>query len=326
LIFETVQSYQKSAAIKAAIELDLFTAIAEGATTPGPLARRCEASERGVRILCDYLTIQGFLTKSDGSYALTQDSAVFLNRRSPAFMGTVVDFLLNPLAMDAFKDVAACVRKGGEVFSDEGTVENDHPIWQVFARSMMPMMAMPAKQIAEMIHLPDAKTRILDIAAGHGLFGLAFAERYPNAEVTALDWPKVLEVAHENAERAGVADRHHLLPGSAFEVDYGEGYDLILITNFLHHFNHETCVTLLRKVRAALADGGRAATLEFVPNDDRITPPMAASFSMTMLGTTPQGDAYTFKELESMLKEAGFEKNETIDVPFSPQRLIVSQV
>src|SRR5215831_10279544 len=87
LFFETVNAHQKSAAIKAAIELDIFTAIAEGKTNAKTIAERCKASERGTRILCDYLTVIGFLTKEDSDYALTQDSAVFLNRHSPAFAG-----------------------------------------------------------------------------------------------------------------------------------------------------------------------------------------------------------------------------------------------
>src|SRR6266849_1711009 len=103
---------------------------------------------------------------------------------------------------------------------------------------MAPMMAMPSQLLAKLAD-PNANQRlqILDIAAGHGLFGLAFAKRNPQAEVTALDWPNVLEVAKENAQAAGVADRFETRPGSAFDVDYGTRYDLILLTNFLHHFD-----------------------------------------------------------------------------------------
>ena len=70
------------------------------------------------------------------------------------------------------------------------------------------------------------------------------------------------------------------LPGSAFDVEYGGPYDAILLTNFLHHFDVPTCVGLLKKVRAALKPGGVAATLEFVPNEDRVSPPMAAAFAL----------------------------------------------
>src|SRR5204863_9150698 len=124
--------------------------------------------------------------------------------------------------------------------------------------------------------------------------------QYPNAEIVAQDWPNVLEVAQENARAAGVSDRYRTLPGSAFDVEFGSGYDLILLTNFLHHFDVPTCERLLRKVHAALGEGGRAVTLEFVPNEDRVTPPDQAAFSLNMLALTPGGDAYTFAALDSM--------------------------
>ena len=112
-------------------------------------------------------------------------------------------------------------------------------------------------------------------------------------------------MATENAEKFGVADRHHTVPGSAFDVEYGDGYDIILLTNFLHHFDKQTCEDLLRKIHPALAEGGKVLTLEFVPNDDRVSPPMEAMFSLVMLAATPAGDAYTFAELKKMFENAG---------------------
>ena len=106
---------------------------------------------------------------------------------------------------------------------------------------------------------------VLDIAAGHGLFGIEVAKQNPQARVTGLDWAPVLRVALENARKAGVHDRYNMLPGSAFEVDFGGPYDAVLLTNFLHHFDPPTNVTLLKKVRAALKPGGRAATSSSCP-------------------------------------------------------------
>jgi ubiquinone/menaquinone biosynthesis C-methylase UbiE len=324
LIFETLQAYQRSAALKGAIELDVFSQIAQGHATAPQIAGACQASERGIRILCDYLVIIGILSKSGDQYALTPDSALFLDRNSPACMGNAVDFLLAPTLNEAFKDVAAVVRKGGTLLPDQGSVSPDHPVWVDFARAMAPLMAMPAQLIAQQVQVAaDRPIRVLDIAAGHGLFGIVFAQHHPNVEVTALDWPGVLAVAQENAQKAGVAGRYHLLPGSAFDVDYGSDYDLVLITNFLHHFDPSTNENLLRKIHASLGATGRAVTLEFVPNDDRVSPPIPAAFSMTMLGTTPSGDAYTFAEFERMFSNAGFARSEMFALPM-PEQVIVS--
>ncbi len=118
-------------------------------------------------------------------------------------------------------------------------------------------------------------------------------------------------------------DRYEVIPGSAFEADYGGPYDIVLLTNFLHHFDPPTCVALLKKVHAALKPGARAAALEFVPNEDRVSPPMAAGFSLIMLANTVSGDAYTFRELEAMYREADFDRISAHPVPTGPHTIVV---
>ena len=325
LFFQTINAYQRTEALKAAIELEVFTAIGQGKLNAGQIAETCKTSERGMRILCDFLCIMGFLEKEHGLYSNTPDSAMFLNKKSPAYLGGITGFISSPELVDAFRNFAETVRRGGTTLADNGTVTPDNPIWVSFARAMAPMMAMPAQQLARLVDpSADQKLKVLDIAAGHGLYGIAFATNNQQVDVVALDWPKVLEVAKENAEKAGVAGRYSTIEGSAFDVDYGQGYDLVLLTNFLHHFDPPTNEALLRKVRAALKDGGRAVTVEFVPNDDRITPPDAASFSVTMLGSTPAGDAYTFAELEQMFANAEFKRSEIQPLPASIQQVVIS--
>jgi SAM-dependent methyltransferase len=309
--FDSVNSHIKTATLKSAIEVDLFTAIAEGNSEPASIAKRCKIAERGARILSDYLVINGFITKNGGKYELTPDSAVFLDRRSPGYMGGAIDFLLSPTLLSAFENLTEAVRKGGTALQDEGTVGHDNPVWVKFAQAMASLSAMPARIIAELVPTPkDREVKVLDIAAGHGLYGIAFAQQNPKVKVTALDWANVLEVAKGNAAAAGVGGQYNTLPGSAFDVDFGTGYDVVLLTNFLHHFDEKTNVGLLKKIHSALADGGRVVTLEFVPNDDRVTPPPAAGFSMVMLATTPRGDAYTFAQLDKLAKDAGFTHSE----------------
>jgi len=326
LFFQTINAYQRTEALKAAIELEVFTAIGAGDSTAAEIATKCKTSERGMRILCDFLCIMGFLNKAGSRYSETPDSGMFLDKRSPAYLGSAVEFISSPELVEGFRNFAEAVRKGGTTMTGDGTVSHDNPIWVKFARAMAPMMALPAQLTAKLVDpAADRKLKLLDIAAGHGLYGLAFAKNNPQASIVALDWPNVLEVAKENARNAGVAERYSTIEGSAFDVDYGTGYDLVLLTNFLHHFDPPTNETLLRKVHAALAEGGRAVTLEFVPNEDRITPPEAAAFSVQMLGGTPSGDAYTFAELERMFRNAGFARSEMHELPPSIQRAVISE-
>jgi len=324
-IFQTLNAFQQTAAMRAAIELDVFTAIGEGQTTVAEIAQRAGAVERGIRILCDNLTLMGFLTKNSAHYGLAPDAAMFLDRRSPAYMGSAVRFLNAPEILRAYDNLTEAVRKGGTAMSEEGTISPENPIWVEFARSMAPLMMMPAEAIAQIVGADaGGKCRVLDIAAGHGLFGVTIARHNPQAEIVALDWPAVLEVAKENARKAGVEGRYSTITGNAFEADFGGGFDIVLLTNFLHHFDIPTCESLLKKVHAGLAPGGRAVTLEFVPNDDRVSPPEAAFFSLIMLGSTPHGDAYTFAEYDRMFRNAGFTRNEVIRPPDAPESVILS--
>ena len=326
LFLSTLTGYQRSAALQGALDLDLFTAIGTGRETAATVAERCRASERGTRILCDYLTVAGLLTKDGARYALTADSAVFLDGRSPACVIAAADFVNAPELHAAFADVAAAVRRGGTVLPDGGTVTPEHPVWVRFARAMAPLMRGAAHTVADAVEVDAGRPLgVLDVAAGHGMFGIAFAQRYPRAEVTGLDWASVIAVARENARAAGVDGRYRAIEGSAFDADLGGPYDLVLIPNFLHHFDPPACERFLARAWAALRPGGRAVTVEFVPDEGRVSPPPAAMFSLVMLCTTRAGDAYTFAELDSMFRRAGFTASALrVPGPAGPQ-IIISQ-
>jgi 2-polyprenyl-3-methyl-5-hydroxy-6-metoxy-1,4-benzoquinol methylase len=322
-IFDTLVAFQQSAAMKAALDLDVFSAIGAGARTMPELAAKTQASERGLRILCDFLVVRGFLIKDGAAYGLTPEAAAFLDQRSPAYMGGVRHFLQGPMIVESCRDLTQVVREGTTRLAGQGSIEPDNPIWVDFARSMVALMRPAAQGIAELL-AKNPPSRVLDLAAGHGLFGITIAQRFPQAQITAVDWKAVLEVAKENAREAGVEGRYATLPGDAFAVEFGSGYDVVLATNFLHHFNPPTCETLMRKIHSALKPSGQCITLEMVPNEDRVSPPMPASFAMMMLATTPSGDAYPFSEYDKMFRAAGFIKNELHRLPMSPGALIIS--
>ena len=326
LVFESLMAHQRTAALRTAIELDLFRAIGEGPGDVASLARRCAASERGIRILCDFLTIQGLVAKEDGRYRHTPTSARFLDPTSPACIASASRFLGSPALTEPYAHLADIVRNGSTVLPGQGTVEPENPVWVEFAHSMAPMMAPLAGPLGAIVLEGLAgPVRVLDIASGHGLFGIEVAKLNKEAQIVAVDWAPVLEVARANAHKAGVEGRYRLLPGSAFEAEFGGPYEIVLLTNFLHHFDAPTCVALLKKVHLALTPGGRAAALEFVPNEDRVSPPMAAGFSLTMLATTASGDAYTFRELEKMYQEAGFTGMTAHPVPHGPHTIVVGR-
>ena len=321
LIWDTITAHQRSGALKAGVELGVFNALGDGPGTAAELAAKAGVAERGMRILCDYLTVHGLIAKADGRYAHTPSSAVFLDSRSPASLAPSLPFLMNDKIMQSGRLLTKTIRQNRTALA-EPLAGDEVQEWVTFARTMQPMIGAAAEFIAGVIVRGGTPAKVLDIAASHGLFGIAVGRQAPQCEIVAQDFPSVLEVTAEHARAAGVALT--LLPGSAFTVELGSGYDAVIVTNFFHHFPMEENIALMKRFHAALRPGGRMLTLDFVPNEDRLTPPVAASFSLMMLANTPAGDTFTMAEYGQMLDAAGFGAREIMDVPMSPQQLIVA--
>ena len=322
LFVDAVRSYHKTAAILAAVELDLFAKIGQGATTAHAIAHATGIATRGARILCDYLTIAGFLNKSDGSYSQTASTAAFINSTSPMSMASAARYLAAPEMVRLFlEDPTSYVRAGGA--TGLANMAPSNPVWVIFAQSMVPFIAGAAKSLAQDVSTWNpAPKKVLDVAAGSGMFGISVAKAVSDARITGLDAGNVLAVAKGNAELEGVADRYEALAGSAFDTDWGSGYDLVLLPNFLHHFDHVTCVGLLQKARECLSGEGRVVAVEFVPDEDRISPPIAATFAFEMLATTQHGDAFTASDFTKMAHEAGYRDIEIAPLPQSPEMMV----
>jgi 2-polyprenyl-3-methyl-5-hydroxy-6-metoxy-1,4-benzoquinol methylase len=320
-------AFQRTAAVRAAVGVDLFTAIDEGHNTLAALAQRCGGAERGIRILCDYLVALGLLTCEGESYLAAPDAAAYLSRRSPIFIGDALGFVASPTALKAvLDDPAAVVRRGGTVLGEaEHHAAPDHVDWTSYARTVAPLMARSAIFLAELVANRGSGTvkRILDIAAGPGQNGIALAKRLPQAEVTAIDWPHVLDVAQENARADGLGERWQALPGSALDVLVGGPYDLALIVRILPLLAPQDREALLRRAHAALTPGEMIVVLQIVLNDDHASLPFAAMMNFNILATTPSGQVPTAGELNALLRTAGFDHVQWDDLPDSDERIAI---
>jgi SAM-dependent methyltransferase len=326
LIWDSLTGYQRTAALKAAVELDVFTEIAAGVVTVDELAARCGAAPRGLRPLLNHLVMDGFLIRVGEGYGLSATAAAFLDRSSPGYLGSALAFLASPMIVEGFTRLTDAVRRGGTAVPYDGTLAPEHEVWVEFARGMAPLASLSAILLANVLDVEHAPAwKVLDIAAGHGMFGITLARLNPRVEVTALDWKNVLAVAAEHAKAAGVSGRFHMLAGSAFDVPFGTGYNLVLLPNILHHFDPQACAQLLAKAGAALAPGGRLVIVEFVPDDDRTGPPDAVRFGLVMLAGTPSGDAYTFSEYQTMLRSTGYRRVTLHELPPSPARVVIAE-
>src|SRR3989475_531921 len=186
VVFQAFVAYQKTEALRAAVDLDLFTAIGAGAATAKTIAARCAASERGVRILSDFLVVHGLLTKDGDRYGLTPAAAMFLDRSSPGCIAPAIHFLASPFVMRGFAQLTTAVRTGRAAVGDD-PLSPDHPMWVEFARSMAPVARLMAELLANLLEASAASPwKVLDIAAGPGLLGITLARPTPQPQTRAL--------------------------------------------------------------------------------------------------------------------------------------------
>jgi 2-polyprenyl-3-methyl-5-hydroxy-6-metoxy-1,4-benzoquinol methylase len=309
-LLEEFRAFERTLALRTAIELDLFTRIGAGTNTIRAMSAASGASQRGLRVLCDYLTVHGHLLKKSARYSLTLNSRLYLTTASPAYFGSAVKFLASDSTVTAFCRLRETVEQG-TVSANPGFVGLD---WVEYARSMAPLAHPTAGFAAKALAADTAgPVQVLDLGAGHGLYGIAFAAQNSEAQLYALDAPQVLELAVENARCAGLAGRYHPIPGDAFDTSFGGPYDLVLVANLAHHFDEAANIGLFQKTRAALKPGGRIALIEWIPNPDRVSPSPDAAFALTVLATSAHGAIYTLKEYSLMLRSAGFRRVRRLD-------------
>ncbi len=318
---EAAGGFHKSAVIRAAIELDVCTGIAAGLDTAEKLAEARHCSPKGMRVLLDALTILDLLRKQGEQYELSVEAKLYLDRASGSYAGEALRFLMSSFMELAFSRFTDAVRLGGTAVGAEGTLAPEHPVWIEYARGMMPLSRTTADVVGSLM---AGSSRILDIAAGHGMLGIEVLKRSPDASAVAVDWPAVLNLARENARAAGVEDRWSACEGSAFDVEWGDAFDCVILANFLHHFSRPVAIEFLRRVYSSMTEGGRLVLVALTPDETRVAPSAPGWFAVMMLATTPDGDAYTRSEYEAMLAEAGFGPPEAHRIPASARTVLVS--
>ena len=313
-LLDEFRAFERTLALRTAIEMDLFTRIGSGTNTVRELSAAAGASERGMRVLCNYLTVQGHLIKQGSRYSLTLNARLYLTRESPAYFGSAVKFLASDATIGAFCRLGDAVKRGGVLENGTPGPGFEGLDWVEYARSMAPLAHPTAGFAAKVLAGKSGKPiRVLDMGAGHGLYGIALAKENPAAHICALDAPQVLEVALDNARQAGVSARYHPIPGDAFETGFEGPYDLILAANLAHHFNEAENIRLFQKARASLKRNGRFVLIEWIPNPDGISPSPDAAFALTVFATSAHGSIYTLKQYSQMLRSAGFARARRLD-------------
>ena len=273
-LLDMMQTVRKTAMLRAGVDLGVFDCFADGPKDAQSVAEAVNADPRGTQILLSALVASGFLDLLDEKFRLVPGAAELLVRSSPEYYGDSVRIASSDYEWDALRRFADAVRKGGTVM-DAHAETPGYPYWEDFASYTTTQTAEVAGLVTEIL-APWASQRpsldILDVACGHGLYGFTLAAANPQARVWDVDWPNVIEVAQDHAERLGVRARTCSIPGDMFEVPLGGPYDVVLITNVLHHFSRQRATALLRRLRTAVKPDGKLVAVTITKGEDSPRP------------------------------------------------------
>jgi ubiquinone/menaquinone biosynthesis C-methylase UbiE len=313
VIMQMSFSHAPARILSSAVQLGLFSHLAEGKQTAREIASAAGASERGVRMLLDALAGFQLLKKTGERYELTPLSAEYLVRDSPNYLANLME---TDHLWEAWGHLTEVVRKGKPLrqLETQGAAEQFFPI---LVRSLHVANREPARRTAEVLGAGTTHKgmQVIDVACGSGVWGIGIAEADSSARVTAQDFAGMLEETRLYLKRHGVEERFDFLPGDLKETDFGEGlYDLALLGNIVHSEGEASSRDLFRRLFRALKPGGRIVIVDMIPNDERTGPPFPLIFAVNMLLNTEEGGTYTLAEYTAWLSDAGFARVETAEI------------
>jgi len=313
-IVELVCGFMPSRAVLTAVELDIFTAIGDGATAE-QVADKIQCAARATEMLLNALVSLKLLQKENGIYRNAPIAARFFVDGTPD--STRVGQLHMASMWKRWSTLTEAMQAGTSVAprNDNGWVEPFIAAMDVNARGR-------SRGMVQAVGINGAR-RMLDLGGGSGAYSIAFAKAAPGLECEIVDLAEVLPITQEHIRKAGLADRIHARPGDMLTVPLEPGkYDLVLLSAICHMFSPEENRRLLSRAYEALAPGGRLVISDFVLDPDKTAPRFGALFALNMLVATQAGSSYSEPEYSAWLKEAGFAETRRLRMP-GPASLMI---
>ncbi|QSR88953.1 methyltransferase domain-containing protein [Methylacidiphilum caldifontis] len=310
--------------LKSAFDFDLFRTIGNNHFTVSQLAEKTGSSQRGMMFFLNALTALGFLEKEKETYKLSLLSKQLFLEDSPDYIG---DLLQSPFLNEDWEKLTEAIRRGGPLEGVEGQAKAEEffPKLIRFLHVLHRNVAVKAAQVigAGTVH---NGLHVLDVGCGSAVWSIAIALADSKAQVTAVDFPKVIEHTRSYVQRHGVADRYHYLAGNIEEINYpSKDYDLVILANILHSEGEKKSRVLLKKFSELTTSTSQIAIIEFLPNRQRTSPVEAILFGLRMLINTTEGGIYSAEEFEEWLKEVGFSKISYHDIGSHSPLLLASK-
>ncbi len=309
-------AFCRTRVLSTAVDLELFTHIAQGKKTAVELSRITGTTMRGLEMVLNTLCSMDYLQKKDGTYELTPLSRFFLVKGKKMYYGDYVKHV--DLSWDPWFKLTE-VLKTGKPSLPSGTEQEDgfnyyKELVPLLFRTTLLVATGGAKALGIGSELKGLK--IMDVGTGSGAWGIALAQADPACTVCGVDDARVLEQTRKHAEQMGVINQFRFIPANVEEDALGENeYDMATLSYVCHGEGERKSKNIIAKIYTALKPGGRLVICELCPDEGREKDFFTLVFGVNMLIHTTEGNTFTTAEYTAWLKGAGFKKVETIAIP-----------
>ncbi len=299
-IIDLAREFQRSRVLLTAVELDVFTNLGEGEQSAAQLAETVSADAKGVERLLNALVSLGYLHKEGNCFANTPVGQRFLNQKSPEFIWRLKHAVNQ---WHSWSTLTEAVKEGTSVLPQ--TTGNEKAVrTNAFIGSMHYRALQNARQMVDDLGL-DNLDGVLDVGGGSGAYAMAFIQAGKAKRATIQDREHVIPLTEKYIAEAGLSDNVSTLAGDYHTIDFGTGFDLVIMSAILHINSEDENARLIERGVAALNSGGFLLIQEFIIDELRTSPPHAAIFSLNMLVGTAKGDTYTERQYRQWMELAG---------------------
>lgn len=286
--------FMASKALFAALHVDVFGALSEGPRSVAELAEICDVPGNRMETLTTALVAVGLLTRDGEKLANGPAAETYMVRDSPSYFGDYLRFQIDRQMYPFMQhlDKVLIGRTEGVPFETYADWMADPKHAELFSRSQHSGSLGPAAVLAKRLEL-DGAAAMLDVGGGSGAFSIMFCRRYPELRATVLDFPRVIDVGRAFVAEAGLSDRIDFLGGDGTNANWPEGQDLVLMSYLFSGVPGDAISKLCVDAHRVLKPGGRIVVHDFMVEDDRTGPPLAALWQLQHMVYTPEGVGVT---------------------------------
>jgi SAM-dependent methyltransferase len=311
---ETLPTLLLTRSLLVSARFGLPQALAAGALGAEEVAARCRTHPRATRVLLDTLVSLEYAALANGRYELTDDGRKWLLPDSPQSLHD--SLLYRYLEWDWIARLDDFVRTG-EVLDIHGEMTPEQ--WALYQRGMADVARLGISEQAQRIPVPADARDLLDIGGSHGLLSVALCRKHPGLRAVVLDLPTALEHAAPILAREGMGDRVVHRPGNALTDDLGaEAWDVVLLSNFAHHFDDATNRELARRVARALRPGGVFAIVEILRRESPTESGQIGALFGLYFALTSESGTWSFEEMAAWQLDAGLRPRKPMRLRRSP--------